>query len=710
MTTINSTTITGGLILVAGDNPVTVALTAYVAGPYGILGTGTTTYTITQLGTVKGAAPGTIKDGIGIELAQPGTITNGSAGLIQGQAEGVLIANTAGYGLVINAGVIAAGTNGSGISIAASGQVTNAATGVILSGTGVGIDGNGGLVSNRGQIAGGSASGAYGIFLGQGGSVSNGQGGQTTATIQGYVGVEIATSLNSSGTVNNYGTILGTGAAAVSVMAEGTLINGGSGATAALLQGYRYGVELNETGTVTNYATIAATGMAVSYGMYVGGLDALISNIGAAALISGAGGATIAGGTVVNSGIIASTEGPSGVALSFGGGSNLLIDEPGGTFVGTVTAAPHNSNTIELGGSVAGTIADIGTSFANFGTVLVDAAAAWTMTGTNNVKDISPTGGVTIGPGANLQIIGALNSGDAFALNGGTLNLAGTIDASTSFTLSGTSDLLQLGSVGKGGLANIVTGFGPGDKITLTNVAFDTTGTISSGANTLSVPLLGGTFFTFSNFTSTGAPTFLIASSNTFEDAACFASGTRIRTERGEVAVEALDVGDIAVLADGRLSPIVWIGRRAVECHRHPDPDAVRPIRVAAGALGIGVPVCDLVLSPDHALYLSGVLIPVRLLVNDRTIARLPTDSIAYYHVELPEHDLLLAEGAAAESFLDTGNRAAFSGGSVTALFPDFAAKAWETRGCAPLVFTGPALVAARAEIAARVERQFRAG
>ena len=33
---------------------------------------------------------------------------------------------------------------------------------------------------------------------------------------------------------------------------------------------------------------------------------------------------------------------------------------------------------------------------------------------------------------------------------------------------------------------------------------------------------------------------------------------------------------------------------------------------------------------------------------------------MTYYHVELSTHDVILAEGLATESYLDTGNRAAF--------------------------------------------------
>jgi hypothetical protein len=125
-------------------------------------------------------------------------------------------------------------------------------------------------------------------------------------------------------------------------------------------------------------------------------------------------------------------------------------------------------------------------------------------------------------------------------------------------------------------------------------------------------------------------------------------------------------------------------------------------VRVAAGAFGENVPVRDLYLSPDHAVFVNDVLVPVKLLVNGTSIARVKRDHVRYFHVELQRHDMILAEGLAVESYLDTGDRAMFSGGQVTALHPDFTPRRWEMAGCAPLVLTGEALQAAREIVANR--------
>jgi hypothetical protein len=103
-------------------------------------------------------------------------------------------------------------------------------------------------------------------------------------------------------------------------------------------------------------------------------------------------------------------------------------------------------------------------------------------------------------------------------------------------------------------------------------------------------------------------------------------------------------------------------------------------------------------------VFVNGVLIPVRLLVNGSSVATVARRRVTYFHVELPMHAVILAEGLPVESYLDVGDRANFlADGALVRLFPDFAARptadvalAWETRGAAPLVVSGSQLTAAR--------------
>lgn len=149
---------------------------------------------------------------------------------------------------------------------------------------------------------------------------------------------------------------------------------------------------------------------------------------------------------------------------------------------------------------------------------------------------------------------------------------------------------------------------------------------------------------------------------------ACLATGTRILTTAGDTAVERLHVGDLVPTLTGQgAAPVRWIGHRRIDCRRHPRPDTVWPVRVGAGAFGPDAPARPLSLSPDHAVHVYGVLIPVGHLVNGATIVQEPADHVVYWHVELPTHGVLLAEGLPVESYLDTGNRDAFAAGEVLA-------------------------------------------
>jgi hypothetical protein len=187
---------------------------------------------------------------------------------------------------------------------------------------------------------------------------------------------------------------------------------------------------------------------------------------------------------------------------------------------------------------------------------------------------------------------------------------------------------------------------------------------------------------------------------------ACFLKGTEITTPEGRVAVESLTIGDMVALSAGGTGRISWIGQRSVDCSRHPNPGIVWPVRVVASAFGPGLPVRDLYLSPDHAIFVNDVFVPVKYLMNGTSIAQVKRDQVRYFHLELERHDVILAEGLPVESYLDTGNRLNFeNGGGPIALHPEFSAHSWDTAhiwealACAPLIVTGPKLAAARAVV-----------
>jgi hypothetical protein len=145
-------------------------------------------------------------------------------------------------------------------------------------------------------------------------------------------------------------------------------------------------------------------------------------------------------------------------------------------------------------------------------------------------------------------------------------------------------------------------------------------------------------------------------------DAACFASGTLIATPDGERAVEVLKIGDLVTTADGRTVPVRWMGRQTV--HKAFASARVQPVRIAAGAFGGRAPYRDLVLTSDHAVILDGVAINAGALVNGTSIQIVPMelqpDLVTYHHVETDSHDIILANGLPAETYVDFVRRQAF--------------------------------------------------
>jgi hypothetical protein len=128
------------------------------------------------------------------------------------------------------------------------------------------------------------------------------------------------------------------------------------------------------------------------------------------------------------------------------------------------------------------------------------------------------------------------------------------------------------------------------------------------------------------------------------------------------------------------------------------------PVRIIAGAFGPGLPERDLRLSPHHAVYVDGVLIEAISLVNGATVIQeMDTRFVTYHHIELEQHDVMLAEGLPAESYLDTGHRNMFEGEASMALHPDFRVMG-DADFCAPMVREGAVLETVRARLLARAE------
>src|SRR4051794_13400133 len=135
----------------------------------------------------------------------------------------------------------------------------------------------------------------------------------------------------------------------------------------------------------------------------------------------------------------------------------------------------------------------------------------------------------------------------------------------------------------------------------------------------------------------------------------CYLRGTRIRTPEGERRIEELEIGDPVATLSGESKPIKWIGRQRFRKSSECWPKDFEPIRIGRLALDERTPHRDLYLSPNHAIYIDGVLIPAKYLVNGRNITQCApegADVIEYLHIELYAHHVIYAEGATAETFV----------------------------------------------------------
>jgi len=143
----------------------------------------------------------------------------------------------------------------------------------------------------------------------------------------------------------------------------------------------------------------------------------------------------------------------------------------------------------------------------------------------------------------------------------------------------------------------------------------------------------------------------------------CFGPGTMIATPEGEKPVETLHIGDPVLTSTGDVVPVKWIGHQTLL--RITDITGKRsPVQISQNALGKGLPHRDLRLTGDHAILIDDLLINASALVNHDTIRFLECaetpERLVYYHVETENHDVILANGVAAETFVDVTSRASF--------------------------------------------------
>ncbi len=539
---------------------------------------------------------------------------------------------TLGSGFIVGPGKVAAAVTATGKgTIGASGGGILEVTGAIIdSGKALTLEINPGSTLLLDAASGSGAQ--YVDFTGAGGTLELGSNVPLTLGTQLALGnntlkLDDAQINDTAGiTLGNTGTVTGLGFVNAGLSGGGTVqVSGGS---------------LYLFGTVASGPTLAIADVAHSV------LKIFNTATAAAPITLDTGNKTLAiqvgGNLTINGGAESVT---NGAGISMRGGQ--LSDSAGFTL---------GSGAVLSGfGKVTGPISGAPFVEANFGTLeLVDALPA------------SPGSAFLIGALATLMLDATPGSGDQFTF----LSPSGDLALADAIGFNGTISGLNVGVGGvKTSFVDVLN-----KKVTISSV----TGQGSTGGT---ITLSDGAVLNLTNLSAKNWAANAVSDGATgtdifVSDTPCFCHGTLILTERGEVAVEELAVGDRVRTLSGAAKPIVWIGMGSSLVTRA--NKLARPIIVRQGALADGVPHRDLYLTHGHALYLDGALIPVENLVNHRSIvwderARV----VEYYHIELEDHDAVLANGAAAESYYDANNRAQFHntrvGSTPGAVKPAFA-------------------------------------
>jgi hypothetical protein len=380
----------------------------------------------------------------------------------------------------------------------------------------------------------------------------------------------------------------------------------------------------------------------------------------------------------------------NGGALAFGTADHLSIVGTADLFAqdslvnqGVIALAPAAAADIVVDlGAISGLPGAAPPYFANSGLIQINQGATLALAGTeleNSGTIMLNSGTLTINDGA----VTTQSTPDKTATEG-TISLAGTATADFNDTVSAQIFVFAPNaratlSLDDATLGTTLTlpGFGTTDELRLPNLPNATVELTGSLATLIPIGTLNA------------------------QNPACFAEGTEILTPRGHVPVEQLAPGDHIITRNGTIRPIRWVGHRRITHRGQPLPPAFAPVRILADAFGPGMPRRALSLSPDHGIYFDGVLIQAKHLINGATITNSnPPLSVHYFHLELDRHDIVLAEGLACETYLDTGNRSAFENGA-----PRFGRrKRWDRDAAAPLCTQGKTLQKLRTSLLARAQ------
>ena len=290
-----------------------------------------------------------------------------------------------------------------------------------------------------------------------------------------------------------------------------------------------------------------------------------------------------------------------------------------------------------------------------------------------------------------------------FNLNDGYVTFSSATKAN--FNFQDASGVVRFASGTDISAGNTITGFRAGDilgigtAVNAAGLSYNATTDVLSYTDTagkaisFTITPTGNQVYTTASFVvnNGGVDGYPEPAITTTAAAPCYCPGTLIRTEHGEALVEDLAIGDRVVTVNGA-EEIVWIGRRSFDGRFIQGKTDVLPVCIRAGALGEHLPRRHLWISPLHAMFLDGALVPAQALVNGVSIIQAETvERVDYIHIELAKHSVIWAEGAPSETFVDDHSRGMFhNAAEFAALYPGRPRIA--AAYCAPRIKDGEAL------------------
>ena len=450
------------------------------------------------------------------------------------------------------------------------------------------------------------------------------------------------------------------------------------------------------TGSGADSITLTDGNNTVSVG---GGNDVIRAGDGANVVTTGDGNSSVTLGAGFDQ--VTTGNGNSTVVVGDSAGDTVIVGVGSNTIALGIGAADvvhtgSGGNTVSVSAAVVGADSILGGLTTSDGS---NNALVLTTAGTVNVAGVSGFQTFQLADGGPNAI--TLSDANFTRLPGGSITVLGgdggnAVDASALSAADSASIHAGLGdNVLTGGAGNDFFFGSPGTSVVDGGAGFNTM-TFAGPMSDYAISTVGGV----THVVGDGESDSLVNIQQlVFGPVPCFTPGTLIDVPGGQAPVEQLRSGDQVVLARGGVASIIWIGRRSFGGRFLAGRDELLPILIRAGALGDGLPRRDLRISPLHAMFLDGVLVPAEHLVNGVTIVRdVSCRQVEYIHVELEQHDIISAEGAPSETFLDDDNRGMFHNAHEHAALHPAVRSPGEY--CAPRVESGYALQAIRQRLA----------